>query len=249
MATKVIDVSKWNGKIDWDKVKAAGVYGVIIRAGYGRLISQKDSTFESYYSGAKAVGLHIGTYWYSYAKSKEEALVEAEVFKEAIKGKTFDLPVYMDIEEASQVSLGITICTGMVDAFCQSMESSGYFAGVYSFDSFFSSNLSRAIQDKYSCWVARVENKPPINCIVFGMHQYSWKAAIPGINGDVDVSYCYKDFPTVIKNAGLNGYNQHPTVKKYKVTAVVDGVDATKMGQISDSCQKMGMTVTTEPSK
>lgn len=249
MANKVIDVSKWNGKIDWDKVKAAGVYGVIIRAGYGRLISQKDSTFESYYSGAKAAGLHIGTYWYSYAKSVSEAELEAEVFKEAIKGKTFDLPVYMDIEEKSQVNLGRTICSNMVRAFCRSLEASGYFAGVYSFDSFFGSNLTDDIYDKFTCWVASVENRRPVSCKKFDTHQYSWKAAIPGINGDVDVSYCYKDFPTVIKNAGLNGYNQHPTVKKYKVTAVVDGVDVTKMGQISDSCRKMGMTVTTEPSK
>lgn len=243
---KVIDVSKWNGKIDWDKVKAAGIYGVIIRAGYGRLISQKDATFESYYSSAKAAGLHIGTYWYSYAKSKDEALIEAKVFKEAIKGKTFDLPVYMDIEEKAQVNLGKVICSDMVKAFCNSMEDSGYFAGVYSFDSFFSSNLTEDIQDRYSCWVASVENRQPVSCKVFSLWQYSWKAAIPGINGDVDISKCLMDFPKIIKDNGLNGYS---TSKKYKITAEIDGVDATRMSQISDSCRKMGMIVTTEPSK
>lgn len=243
---KVIDVSKWNGKIDWGKVKAAGIYGVIIRAGYGCLISQKDPTFETYYSGAKAAGLHIGTYWYSYAKTKEGAETEASVFKEAIKGKTFDLPVYMDIEDKTQIPLGINTCSDMVKAFCKSMESSGYFAGVYSFDSFFSTNLTKEIQDIYSCWVARVENINPTKCTKFGMHQYSWKGSIPGIIGDVDLSYCYLDFPTVIKNAGLNGYS---TAKKYKITAVIDGVDAAKANQITDSCQKMGMKVTTEPLK
>lgn len=243
---KVIDVSKWNGKIDWAKVKASGVYGVIIRAGYGRLISQKDPTFESYYSGAKAAGLHIGAYWYSYAKTEDEAIIEAEVFKEAIKGKTFDLPVYMDIEEKSQVALGKAVCTNMVKAFCRHMELAGYFAGVYSFDSFFGSNLTDDIYNKFTCWVARVEYVEPAFCKKFDLHQFTWVGYINGINGDVDVSYCFKDFPTIIKNAGLNGYT---TSKKYKVTAEIDGVTAEERDKIFSACQKMAMTVTAEPSK
>ena len=77
---KVIDISKHNGSIDFAKVKGEGISGVIIRAGYGRHISQKDPTFEKYYADAKAAGLNIGTYWYSYALSPSEAKLEASVF-------------------------------------------------------------------------------------------------------------------------------------------------------------------------
>lgn len=241
MSIKVIDVSKHNGVIDWTKVKASGVSGVIIRAGYGRVISQKDKTFEEYYAGAVKAGLNVGAYWYSYAKTPAEAKIEASVFLEAIKGKKFDLPVYYDIEEQSHVALGKTVCTAMVDAFCGAMEAAGYFAGVYSFDSFFASNLTEDIQKKYTCWVARVDNVPPKCCKDFGMHQYSWQGKINGISGNVDVSYCYKDFPAIIKGAGLNGYAKADT---YKVAAEIGGVTSDKAGYISAACKNLGMTVT-----
>ena len=155
MATKIIDVSKHNGTIDWTKVKASGISGVIIRAGYGRIITQKDKSFESFYAGAVKAGLNVGAYWYSYAKSAEEAKTEAAVFLEAIKGKKFDLPVYYDIEEQDHVALGKTVCTAMVEAFCSTMEAAGYFAGVYSFDSFFASNLDESVRKKYTLLTAR----------------------------------------------------------------------------------------------
>ena len=197
----------WNGLIDWAKVKASGIYGVIIRAGYGRVISQKDSAFERNYAGALAAGLHIGAYWYSYAESAEVAMIEANVFMQVLKGKKFDLPVYFDIEEAKQVKLSKTICDGMVTEFCTTLEKAGYFAGVYSFDSFFNSNLSTAIVQRFSAWAARVENIKPTSCKAYGMHQYSWLGKVDGCNGDVDMNYCYKDFPAIIKAKKLNGYN------------------------------------------
>lgn len=243
MSTKIIDVSKHNGVIDWTKVKTSGVTGVIIRAGYGRLISQKDKTFEDYYVGAVKAGLNVGAYWYSYAKSAAEAKTEAAVFLEAIKGKRFDLPVYYDIEEESHVALGKTVCTAMVDAFCGTIEAAGYFAGVYSFDSFFASNLSEDIQKKYSCWVARVENVTPKCCKAYGMHQYTWKGSVNGISGAVDISYCYKDFQTIIKNAKLNGYAKADT---YKVTAKIGGITSDKAEFVSTACKNLGMTVAKE---
>lgn len=222
MATKIIDVSKHNGVIDWTKVKSSGVSGVIIRAGYGRFISQKDKTFEDYYAGAVKAGLHVGAYWYSYAKSAAEAKTEAAVFWEAIRGKRFDLPVYFDIEEQTHVALGKTVCTAMVEAFCGAMEAAGYFAGIYSFDSFFATNLSENVQKKYTCWVARVENVPPKCCKSYGMHQYTWQGSVNGISGAVDVSFCYKDFPALITCAGLNGYAKAITKYFVEVGAFTD---------------------------
>ena len=240
---KVIDISKHNGSIDFSKVKADGISGVIIRAGYGRHISQKDPTFEAYYSGAKAAGLNVGTYWYSYADNPTDAKTEADVFLEAIKGKRFELPVYLDIEEEKHVALGRTMCSAMVDAFCGALEAAGYFAGVYSFDSFFGSNLNAEVQKKYSCWVARVENVKPVYCKTYAMHQYTWKGAVNGISGAVDVSYCYKDFPTIIKKAELNGWKK---VVTYSVAAKIGGCSEAQAEAVAKACSKMGMTVVTK---
>jgi GH25 family lysozyme M1 (1,4-beta-N-acetylmuramidase) len=245
---KVIDVSVHNTVSTWGKVKAAGIEGVIIRAGYGKTASQKDKSFEKHYKNAVNAGLHVGAYWYSYAVTVDEAKLEAAAFLECIKGKTFDLPVYFDIEEKTQVALGKSLCTGIVTAFCKVMEDAGYFCGVYSFDSFFASNLDTSIQKAYSCWVARVDGKNPASCTSYGMWQYSWKLSIDGFTGSVDVSNCYKDFPTIIKNAGLNGYTSTSgTAKntKYTVTARLAGVDKTTADDVAESCQKLGMTVVT----
>ncbi|MBQ2823347.1 MAG: glycoside hydrolase family 25 protein [Oscillospiraceae bacterium] len=237
---KIIDVSKHNGIINWNYVKAAGVEGVIIRAGYGRHISQKDSRFEANYSGALAAGLHVGAYWYSYADNPADAKTEAEVFLEAIKGKKFDLPVYFDIEEQKHVKAGRTMCTAMTEAFCSTVEKAGYFTGVYSFDSFFTTNLYPDISKKYTCWVARIGGKPKN---IHDMWQYSWKEKIKGINGETDVNNCYKDFPSIIVKAKLNGYGAET---KYKVTAHVSGVDKLNADKIAKACSEMGMTVVTE---
>ena len=240
---KIIDVSKHNGTIDWKKVRASDVDGVIIRAGFGRLASQKDIMFETNYKGAAEAGLHIGAYWYSYAVTAAEAEQEARTFLECIRGKKFDLPVYFDIEEEKQVKLGKKLCTDIVSAFCKTVESAGYFCGVYSFDSFFGTNLNADIPKKYSCWVARVDGKPPQSCGDYGMWQYSWKAGISGISGNVDISDCYKDFPSIIKNAGLNGYGKADT---YAVKAEISGISSVQAGKIKSSCLGMGMTVKQE---
>ena len=96
---KGIDVSKWQGKIDWQRVEASGIEFAIIRAGYGNSANQKDSFFERNYLGAKTAGLHVGAYWYSYANSFREATLEAKAFQRVIAGKQFDMPVYFDMEE------------------------------------------------------------------------------------------------------------------------------------------------------
>jgi GH25 family lysozyme M1 (1,4-beta-N-acetylmuramidase) len=210
MQKHLIDVSHHNGKIDWKKVKQIGVEGAIIRAGYGKVLSQKDRCFDSNIKGCEAVNMPYGIYWYSYAKTAAEAKKEAQVCLKIIKNTKPLYPVYIDIEDACQIPLSKKICTEIVTAFCNCIEAAGYFAGVYSFDSFFASNLEKSIPERYSAWVARVGGDEPRDkpsyCKNYAMHQYAWNAKIPGITGDVDVNFCYKDFPKVIKRAGLNGY-------------------------------------------
>lgn len=99
---KGIDVSQYQQGVDFKKVKAAGIDYVIIRAGFGKYANQKDPCFENHYKAAKAAGLKVGAYWYSYAATVEEAKAEAQTCINAIKGKTFEYPIYFDLEERSQ---------------------------------------------------------------------------------------------------------------------------------------------------
>ena len=115
--SKGIDVSNHNGTINWAKVKASGAVDfVIIRAGYGKSISQKDKQFENNYAGCKAHGIPCGAYWYSYAITPAEAEAEARVFLQAIAGKQFEMPVYFDIEEKSTLNTGSKNVSSIVKA-------------------------------------------------------------------------------------------------------------------------------------
>ena len=96
---KGIDISKYQRNIDFNAVAASGVEFVIIQAGYGHDISQKDPYFEQNYAAAKAAGLKVGAYWFSYASDPEDARKEAIICAEAIKGKQFDFPIYYDLED------------------------------------------------------------------------------------------------------------------------------------------------------
>ncbi len=125
---KGIDVSQWQGDINWGAVNADFA---ILRAGYGRVKSQIDTKFEQNYRNAKAVGMPLGAYWYSYAMSADEAREEAKVFLEIIKGKQFEYPVYFDVEENKALALGRDRVSDIIIAFLEEMEKAGYFAGLY----------------------------------------------------------------------------------------------------------------------
>lgn len=204
---KLIDLSRWNGSVDFVKVKAAGIDGVIIRTGLGRKNpKQIDSCFEENYRKAKAAGLYVGAYHYCYAKNASEVQKEADFMLDIIKGKSFELPVYGDFEEQGKVSP--KTCNDIVTSFCGRLESHGAWAGVYSYDSFFKDKLSADIPKRYTCWVARVENIRP-KCVPaenVDMWQYSWKGRVSGIKENVDMDYCYRDFPEMIKKSGKNKF-------------------------------------------
>ena len=205
MAVKGIDVSKWQGDIDFAKVKDSGVEFVIIRAGYGD--GNKDTYFEQNYKNAKAAGLHIGAYWYSYADSTEAAKKEAQAFADILSGKQLDYPVYFDIEEKIQLSQGKDFCSILITAFCTEMENHGYFAGFYTSLSHLSSVVTDAVKKRFTVWVAQWAGKCSYTG-AYGIWQYSSKGSIPGISGNVDLDYSYIDFPTTIKSGGFNGYSK-----------------------------------------
>lgn len=198
MSVKGIDVSKYQGTIDWDKVKADGVEFVVIRSGYGREISQKDPYFETNYAGAKAAGLQVGTYWYSYAESAEDAKTEAKTFLEAVKGKTFDLPIYYDVEENTQAEKGKEFVTGVILAFAEEVKQAGYTVGVYANTNWLKNYIDRDKLGNMSVWKAdyRENYDKEIPCDI---HQYASDGNVNGISGRCDMNTGYADFCKAVK--------------------------------------------------
>ncbi len=204
---KGIDVSVHNGNIDWNKVKADGIDFAIIRAGFGRLEKQKDEKFEQNYAGAKAVGIPVGAYWYSYAMTPEEAEQEADVFLSVIKGKQFEMPVYFDLEEKKQFDLGKEQVSAIMRAFLKKVESAGYFVGLYGSASSLTTHTADDIKSWYTIWLAHWVDQTNYSG-AYGIWQHSEKGKVAGINGNADLDICYKDFPTIIKGKGLNGWGK-----------------------------------------
>lgn len=205
-----IDVSKHNGDINWAHVKASGkVDFAIIRAGYGKTISQKDEKFERNYTGCKAQEIPCGVYWYSYAKSVEEAKLEANVFLQVIKGKQFEYPVYLDLEEAFQFALGKTKVSEMAKTFMDILEKAGYYVGLYSSKSHLESYFTEDILHRYTIWVAHYGVKETNYRYPYALWQYSESGSVSGITGKVDLNLCYTvDFPEAVKKLGLNGFEK-----------------------------------------
>lgn len=207
---KGIDVSVHNGSIDWQKVKNSGIQFAILRAGYGREMSQKDVRFEENYRNAKAAGIPVGAYWYSYAMSEDEARLEADVFLSVIKGKQFEMPIYFDLEEKKQFDLGKEKVSAIMRAFLERVESAGYFVGLYGSASSLTTHTADDIKSRYTIWLAHWTNQTDYS----GAHalwQYSEKGTVSGIFGNIDLDIAYVDFPDIIRNQRLNGFGQAPT--------------------------------------
>lgn len=184
-----IDVSYCQTNVNYDKVKSDGIEAVIIRAGYGRELSQKDSQFETHYKNATAAGLKVGAYWYSYADSVDDAKKEAATCLACIKGKKFDMPIYFDMEERFQTKFGKTTLTSMAKAFCEAIKAGGYKAGVYSNLNWFNNYLNYdELKKSYSIWLAQYYTSNGKACDIW---QNSSTGKIAGINGNVDTNVIF----------------------------------------------------------
>lgn len=189
-----IDISKWNGGIDFNKVKAAGVKFVIIRAGFG--VNGADPLFKANYSAAREAGLKIGVYWYSYANTKANLDTEVKAFLKAIQGMQFEMPVYWDIEE----EWTINNINYVIPTVCNALENAGYFAGYYTSASV-NASVTKSNKKRYTSWIAHWGKKAGT---YIPMHQYSNTGEISGINGNVDLDFCTVDFPSIITEKKLN---------------------------------------------
>lgn len=199
---KGIDISHWNGNINFQRVKNAGIQFVIIKAGGSDSGNgYKDSMFETNYTKAKAAGLYVGTYYFVGKQfiTKENGIADAKKFYDIIKGKTFTMPVCLDLEATSPANK--TGATEATVAFCDYMESLGYYATIYSStDSGFQERLDCSKLTAFDKWVASWKSTKPTYPDSFGMWQYSSKGNVDGIEGNVDLDYAYKDYPSIIKS-------------------------------------------------
>lgn len=199
-----IDVSKHQGTIDWKKVKKSGVQFVIIRAGYGKLSSQVDSKFVENYNNAKANGIKVGLYWYSYATTPAEAKQEAAACKAVIGNRAFDYPIYYDVEEGETLRTGKSNVSAIIKAFCSEMEASDYFVGVYMSKAAAEAYLTDEVRNRYAMWIAHWGVKETTYKGNYGVWQSSSIGVVPGINGVVDTDVSYVNYPEIIVKKGYN---------------------------------------------
>lgn len=225
MTKNGIDVSEWQGNIAWGEV-SKHIDFAILRAGYCRLASQVDKTFHSNYDRAKASDVPLGAYWYSYAKSADEAKLEALACLEVLKGKKFEYPIYFDVEEQATLALGRETVSAIINAFCAELEKAGYFVGVYMSANPLTNLTTEQVKKRYAIWVANYGVSKPNYSGSYGMWQRTSEGKIDGIVGNVDLNECYVDYPAHIINAGDNGYTKpepKPEPKKtMKVTVEYD---------------------------
>ena len=189
---KCIDISEWNCDINFNKVRKAGVTCVIIRAGYGKDPNQEDNEFQKYYKQAKAAGLNVGAYWYSYATSVDAAKAEVKNCMKTIGGKEFDLPVFLDVEEYRQAVLPKRTLTDIIKTFCNGMRDNGFDGGLYSAKSMLmDSAYPDEISSNYLVWLAAPNESYSKLPNFVDIHQYDWYGRVDGISGNVDMNYVY----------------------------------------------------------
>lgn len=194
---KCIDVSTWQGIIDWKKVKSQGYSYAILRAGFGRSESQIDNRFERNFSEASKQGIALGVYWYSYATDVADARREAQACLSVLGGRGLRLPVFYDMEEDTMTSLGKSTLTAMAKAFCDAVIEGGYRAGVYANPNWFTNYLDYAsLRAAYPIWLAQWSDAPRLECDIW---QYTSEGKVDGIAGNVDLNTIYN--PSVVVDA------------------------------------------------
>lgn len=210
----IMDVSRWQGNIDWDKVKARGkIDGVMLKTvSTNRKLSKRkdglyiDPTFERNYAECKRLGIPVGVYYYTYAVSHTSANAELALLKTALTGKTFELPICVDVEDNKLRKLGKQALTDLTAYALATIERWGFYALLYTGLNFGNMRLymGGAALRKYDVWVAAYRDDKPTPAWSFGMWQYTSTASIPGITGNADLSHAYKNYAAIIAKKGLD---------------------------------------------
>ena len=201
-----VDVSKWQGTIDWDAVRESGVQFAMLRAGFGQ--GNADAQFERNASECERLGIPFGVYWFSYAYTPEMARREARFCMDAAAKYSLSYPMAFDfeydsVEFASEQGTAVDkeLASALVRAFCEEVKAGGYYPMVYANPNYLSAYFDADIPREYDIWLARWPRDP--NPAVEpegsgGMWQYSSSGTVAGIKGRVDMDAAYKDYPALI---------------------------------------------------
>lgn len=204
MVKNGIDVSSWQGKIDWHLVKNQGIYFAMIRSGYGRKNdNQIDKMFNYNIEQAQEQHIHTGIYHYSYAKSIEDAKQEADFCIDIIKNYKHTYPIAFDIEDISMKKLGKRKLTDICKGFCDELINSSYYPCIYTNVNWLENFLYKdELIGKYDIWLAQWNvTSPKYSCCIW---QHTDSGILNGIDTNVDMNMSYKDYPNLIISSGLN---------------------------------------------
>lgn len=202
-----VDVSRYQGNVDWNRAASAGKQFAIVRlgstSGSGIYV---DPYFLTNVNGAHAAGLRVGAYYYTYARTEQAVINELLTFLPALEGLQLEYPVFVDVEDKSLQSLGRAQLTGLVRFAMDVLYQRRYYAGWYSYTNFINNYLDAAALAAYPLWVAdyRASLGYAGPC---AMWQYSGSGTVPGIAGAVDLDYSYRDFLPEIRAGSYNGFH------------------------------------------
>lgn len=201
-----IDVSRYQGEINWASVAAAGKQFAILRIGSSNSGGvYVDPYFLKNVAGAHAAGLKVGAYYYTYARTQEAAAAELDVFLNVLTGLQLEYPVFVDVEDTSLASLGRARLTDLVQFAMDVLDQRGWYPGYYSYTNFAARHLDTARLAAYPFWVADYRGYVGHNGS-YDLWQYSSAGSVAGIGGNVDLDYSYKNFLPILQAGGYNGY-------------------------------------------
>ena len=200
---EIMDVSRWQGSIDWDAVKRSGkIDGVMLRVlGSKGGKPYVDPAFARNYAECARLGLPVGGYYYTCAVTQRQTEEELAALKTALRGKTFQLPFALDVEDHRLRSMAPAKLSARVAEAAAQLEAWGLYAMVYTYTNFADTALDMAALAAYDLWIADYRGKRPTR--KHGMWQYTSKGSVPGVKNGLDLSHAYKDYPGILKRAGL----------------------------------------------
>lgn len=210
---KGIDVSSYQRKIDWTKVKPY-IDFAIIRCGFGNDVRRQDDIYyERNTQMCEENNIPYGVYLYSYATNLDEARSEVEHTLRLIKDKKLEYPVFLDVESRRQLSLRKEELVEIVKYYCEEMEKNGYYVGIYASLNTLRNNLDSRELDKFDKWVAEWNDKFTYKGEA-GMWQHTSYEELSGIRGRVDGDIAFYDYPKIIRDAKLNHLEENTKYKK-----------------------------------
>ena len=215
MSKKGIDVSEFQGKIDWEKVKNDGIEFAILRCGYGMDFSNQDDVeYERNANECERLGIPYGVYLMSYANTVEKARSEAKHVLRLIEGRKISLGVWHDIEDnGTSGAINKETLTNIINTFCNTIKNAGYKVGVYASLNWLENKIEKTIKDNYDIWVAQYYSK----CEYEGkyiMWQHTSSGKVNGISTNVDMNILYEDLPVINNNDNNNSKTNNSEIVK-----------------------------------